>query len=817
MNDGQDPCPCPRCLALAGRLVLAARGESTCSVCQLELGWLANVPKFRKALELHASGKVAPRRAVSLRWVARDAIRVPSAGELTVGRSPELADYVIGDSAVGPAHCVVAARELAPDSFDYWLADLESESGTFVNEKPIGVSSLKSGDFVQLGEHAWTFNDSSGQLVPVQAVGGVALRLQSVESPRLAPFSVHVEPGEFVAVVGASGVGKSSLFKTIVGEPNARTRGKVWIGGEDIDRHPKECRRRLGYVPQDEIIRDDLTAEEAVQLSGGLRHTVNHSGPATSPDIVQVRQLFQELDVPDHCWGRRPKGMSGGERQRVRLAAELINNPGLLLLDEPAKGLDQDLVVALLRLLRNLSFRGCTVLVITHDLAHVDDFDRVLVVSEKAGRCALCFDGTPADLLAKRDFREIELRKFGSQVESSTAGDGGSHQAAATTSKQRNGKLGSTLREGFHQFQLLTLAETLCGCNATSGRILVPLLPVPAIFAGSIGLTVPAHDYDLLGFLSVVATIWMAASLSLTAIVGERTVFNHECLLALRITPYVLAKTMFLSILACVQCGVYLVFLSFIRTLAYNGDNPDFRCWWACLVFVASAAVALGLLLSAISRDEPAFANFLLALVIMAQITFSIQIAGRADAPLDVAYGEFNTQPCGGRDGCPRRTSYRVPQAGEFLCTKCRGLLKNGQTDGDLSRTAVKKTIRRQLALTPSPPESADEPLVVYFNSRRPQWWIAKVSYLTLSRPGDIALRSCSQSEVAQGDGNNHSTWRREALSAIFVHLILLPLLTIRVLQWQTTGRRYAGRQWLASAPGFNRLRRHAACESLGS
>ena len=77
------------------------------------------------------------------------------------------------------------------------------------------------------------------------------------------------------------------------------------------------------------------------------------------------------MDLQQALWQKKPGHMSGGESQRVRIAAELIAGPQLLFLDEPAKGLDHGREVALMKLLRSLSYQGCTVIVITHSLGHL--------------------------------------------------------------------------------------------------------------------------------------------------------------------------------------------------------------------------------------------------------------------------------------------------------------------------------------------------------------------------------------------------------------------------------------------------------------
>lgn len=176
--------------------------------------------------------------------------------------------------------------------------------------------------------------------------------------PVLTEVDLAVRPGELVALVGANGAGKSTLLKVVVGLLRP-SRGTVRVLGAD----PRAAARRIAYLPQAEELRWDypLRVEDVVAMGRLGRNT--RAPAATAAALTQVSAT--EL-------ARRPiSALSGGQRQRVLLARALVSEPELLLLDEPATGVDPATEEQLMTVLRDIASTGRTVLVSTHDLAGV--------------------------------------------------------------------------------------------------------------------------------------------------------------------------------------------------------------------------------------------------------------------------------------------------------------------------------------------------------------------------------------------------------------------------------------------------------------
>ena len=187
--------------------------------------------------------------------------------------------------------------------------------------------------------------------------------------------SLEIGKGEFVFLVGHSGTGKSSLLRLLYREM-APTNGQILVDGIRVDRLANRripaLRRHLGVVFQDYKLLTDKTVWEnvafALQVTGA--HTRN----------VQ-RQVPRALDLVGLAHKSRmyPNELSGGEQQRTAIARALVNNPKLLLCDEPSGNLDPANTTEIMELLRRINLKGTTVVVATHNQAVVDRMRRRVV------------------------------------------------------------------------------------------------------------------------------------------------------------------------------------------------------------------------------------------------------------------------------------------------------------------------------------------------------------------------------------------------------------------------------------------------------
>jgi cell division transport system ATP-binding protein len=211
-------------------------------------------------------------------------------------------------------------------------------------------------------------------------VSGVSVRYRN-DISALSDVTLTVQPGEFVFVVGPTGAGKSTLLKLLYGEERA-TEGRVSVAGQEVSalrRHQvPRYRRTLGIVFQDFGLLPDKTAYEnvafALRVTGAGRREVRERVP-------QALEMVGLAGRPDAF----PHQLSGGEQQRVAIARALINNPELLLADEPTGNLDPDTSAGIMQLFERINRDGMTVLIATHAARLVDEM-RKRVVAFEGGR-----------------------------------------------------------------------------------------------------------------------------------------------------------------------------------------------------------------------------------------------------------------------------------------------------------------------------------------------------------------------------------------------------------------------------------------------
>ena len=192
-------------------------------------------------------------------------------------------------------------------------------------------------------------------------------------------LSMTIEDGEFVFIVGASGAGKSTVLKLIMRE-QLPTKGDVVIDGQYINRLKRSkvpyLRRKVGMVYQDFRLIDKMTVFENVAFA--LRVT----GKSDAEIQRRVPEILKAVGLEDKA-KFRPSQLSGGEQQRVGLARALVNQPKILIADEPTANIDGELSLEMMKLLKKFNADGTTVIVVTHNKQLVEHTGGRIIELEK--------------------------------------------------------------------------------------------------------------------------------------------------------------------------------------------------------------------------------------------------------------------------------------------------------------------------------------------------------------------------------------------------------------------------------------------------
>ncbi|MBE28341.1 MAG: 3-dehydroquinate dehydratase [Euryarchaeota archaeon] len=215
--------------------------------------------------------------------------------------------------------------------------------------------------------------------------------------PAAKDISFEVQKGEVFGLLGTNGAGKSTTIKMLCGLLKP-TRGSIKIGEVDLQRMPLKAKSLMGYLPENPLIYDKLTGAETLELIGKLRKLSN--------DMIKQRVKYysETLGLGEQIYhevGTYSKGM----RQKLAIAMTLIHDPEMILLDEPASGLDPRYTKLLKDWIRNLSANGKTILLSTHIIEMAETLCNRIGIIDQGKLMAL---GTVNEIQTSTGVRNLE-------------------------------------------------------------------------------------------------------------------------------------------------------------------------------------------------------------------------------------------------------------------------------------------------------------------------------------------------------------------------------------------------------------------------
>lgn len=196
--------------------------------------------------------------------------------------------------------------------------------------------------------------------------------------PALDNVSFTIEPGEFVSIVGQSGAGKTTMLKMILAEERP-TKGAVFFESVDIHKLGKaaipEIRRRIGSVFQDFRLLPNKTAHENIAF---IMEAAGRDDQDIKNDVPYVLEL---VGLKDKAW-HFPRQLSGGEKQRVAIARAIVNQPELLIADEPTGNLDPLNTDEIIQIFKKVNDIGTTIILTTHNKGVIDGLHKRVITME---------------------------------------------------------------------------------------------------------------------------------------------------------------------------------------------------------------------------------------------------------------------------------------------------------------------------------------------------------------------------------------------------------------------------------------------------
>ena len=505
---------------------------------------------------------------------------------IIVGRNPEC-DVFLGHQSISRQHASIEKR--GPN--DFVITDLNSTNGTFVNGRRVS-GSMKIGphDMINIGRFQVRLGGKVRDLSREVAIRTERI-VKQFENGKIGlhECSFEIPAKSLLAVMGPSGCGKSTLLKALNGD-SPPSSGRVFISGLELNENYDYLKTQIGYVPQDDIVHRELTVEQSLYYAAKLR--LEHS----DSNFIQqkIDQVIHDLKIQKIRNSLVGK-ISGGQRKRVSIAVEILTDPLVLFLDEPTSPLDPQTIEEFLGILKDLSDKGTTVIMVTHKPEDLNYMDSVIFMAEGGH---MVFQGETDRYL--KHFNVSDTIKVYSQLVDSDATNWinrhkqnhpplGAMQAPKEKKDSRNANF-------FHQLFWLTIRYFNVKLNDRLNTFI--LIGQAPIIAGLICLIF--NDITpAVPFLLAVSAVWFGTNNAAREIVGEAAIYKRERMFNQGILSYILSKIAVLGTFAAIQS---LLFTAIIAA-RYKDTDPqwaDFSGAFLWMLSVSVAASLMGLLLSSI-------------------------------------------------------------------------------------------------------------------------------------------------------------------------------------------------------------------------
>jgi len=545
------------------------------------------------------------------------------ARSITIGRDTSC-NIVLPHVSVSKIHAIIKN-----EGGQFFIYDNNSTNGVLVNDRRIvGKVRLGEKDIITITNSKLIFTSSCISYCTYR--NGISVDAADVVIERKAGskkfitcnhVSLNIKPGELVAIIGGSGAGKSTVLNAMSGylEPAA---GNVYINGVDLYKNFESLKKLVGYVPQQDIVYDNLTLHDMLLYTAKLRLPEDISPAEREACIARAIELVELTEKRDAFI----KALSGGQKKRASIAVELLSDPNLMFLDEPSSGLDPGTERSLMMSLRKMADNGKTVILVTHSTLQLKLCDKIVFMG-KGGN--LTFYGNYDEAL--KFFGVDDIVDVYNLI-TEDAPTWAKRYAATTSPRGISSKNPDALKKKNKIPRLKQLA-VLCGRYAKlvfndRQRLILLLIQAPLL---ALLISFVADDtafvqfemtQNLLFALSCCA-FWVGMLNSIQEICKERNIMKREYMTGLSLTSYITSKVLVLGFLCLVQSAL----ISGVFTALVVVPNEGFvlTAFLKMLIttfLAAISATGMGLFVSSLFSN-PDRAMTVAPILLMPQILFS--------------------------------------------------------------------------------------------------------------------------------------------------------------------------------------------------
>lgn len=536
----------------------------------------------------------------------------------------------------------------------YTIIDYGSMNGVYVNGKRVNRDEqIAEKDMIQIANFLFFVID--GKLLYQGAMSGVSLRLENISKEVgrgagrkkiLNQVYGDIGSNEFVAIIGGSGAGKTTVMNAMSGF-DRDIEGNVFCNGIDLRRNFNGLKNMIGFVPQQDIIYENLKLKKMLLYTAKMKMP---SDTTRKEMELRIYKVLEMVDLTQHA-DIYIRKLSGGQKKRASIAVELLADPGLFFLDEPTSGLDPDTEQSLMHTLASLSkSEGKTIIMVTHTTQSIHLCDKVIFMGP-GGK--ICYCGPPSEM--NEYFGKQDLVEIYNELAVNTDNWNGYYlqnywqkrQEEPALSKAEDTFIKKSARRNvswFKQLRVLTARYVNLIKNDYSRLLLLLVQPVAIalllFLVAQEGTFVNFDDTKSILFALSCSGIWIGLFNTIQEVCKERAILKREYMGNLRLSGYVLSKYIVQGIICLIQATLLTtIFLNLLEHTAKGGaiwgSHPGMEIWLT-MVLTIFASASMGLIVSSLVRNADramAFAPF----VLIVQLLFSGVLFALGDGALVIS------------------------------------------------------------------------------------------------------------------------------------------------------------------------------------